>query len=232
MTTSVTIASDVIDQVGLDQAADFQSRVTVFECVECEAAGDARTEPAVVVLRRSPGLSHLGVAHHRCANSQVRDYGPGDLALTGQTDLVPRVLGLPSPTGTRPVLLLGYEEEVTVTEDGGPPYDPVIRSLLGDGLHQIPALGKPSPRSPGWRALIGPGTNVQVSSSAHVWLTDGDMYVPPGWRTLAEQAGEVTLMMGRLEHSLLHAVTPPLMAYAKAARQGHLVAGVVDVVLR
>ncbi|RPK29193.1 hypothetical protein EES39_40325 [Streptomyces sp. ADI92-24] len=232
MTTSVTIDSDVIDHVGLDQAAEFQSRVTVFECVECGTAGDARTEPAVVVLRRSPGLSHLGVAHHRCADSQVRDYGPGDLALTGETDLVPRVLGLPSPTGTRPVLLLAYEEEVVVTEDGGPSYDPVIRSLLGDGLHQIPVLGKPSPRSPGWRALIGPGTNVQVSSSARTWLTDGDMYVPPGWRALAEQAGEVTLMMGRLEHTFLHAATPPLMAYAKAARQGYLVAGVVDVVLR
>ncbi|MET9366182.1 hypothetical protein ABZX93_35510 [Streptomyces sp. NPDC006632] len=232
MTTSVTIASDVIDQVGLDQAAQFQSRVTVFECVECSTAGDARVEPAVVVLRRSPGLSHLGVAHHRCANSQVRDYGPGALALTGEVDLIPRVLGLPYLTGIKPVLLLAYEEEVTVAEDGQPSYDPVIRTLLAEGLHEVLSLGKPAPRSPRWRALIGPGTSVHVSSDTRVHLSDGDMYVPPTWRMLAEEAGEVVLMMGRLEHDVLYATDPPLTAYGRAAKRGHLVAGVVSVVLR
>ncbi|WP_432158018.1 hypothetical protein [Streptomyces sp. bgisy153] len=232
MTTSVTIASDVIDQVGLQKAAEFQSRITEFECVECGTAGDARCEPAVVVLRRSPSLSHLGVAHHRCADSQVREYGPGDLALAGAVDLIPRVLGLPSPHGTRPALLLAYEEEVTVEEEGQPPYDPVVRHLVAEGLHHVPSLGKPAPRSAGWQAVIGPGTSVHVRSNARVYLEDGDMYVPPAWRMLAEEAGEVILLMGRLEHSVLYSMTPPLMAYGKAVRRGHLVAGIVSIVMR
>ncbi|BFO23036.1 hypothetical protein SHKM778_94240 (plasmid) [Streptomyces sp. KM77-8] len=232
MTTSVTIASDVIDQVGLQKAAEFQSRITKFECVECGTAGDARQEPAVVVLRRSPGLSHLGVAHHRCADSQVREYGPGDLVLAGAVDLIPRVLGLPSPHGTRPALLLAYEEEVTVEEGDQPPYDPVVRHLVAEGLHHVPSLGKPAPRSAGWQAVIGPGTSVHVRSNTRVHLEDGDMYVPPAWRMLAEETGEVTLMMGRLEHSVLHSVTPPLAAYGRAIKMGHMVAGVVPIVLR
>jgi hypothetical protein len=225
MTTSVTIASDVIDQVGLDQAAQFQSRVTVFECVECSTAGDARTEPAVVVLRRSPGLSHLGVAHHRCANSQVRDYGPGDLALTGETDLVPRAIGLPTVDGTKPALLLAFEEQVALIE-GGHTYDPVVRQLVSEGLHELRGLGKAAPDSPGWRITLGSEGLVRVQSDVRVHLR-GHVVVPSPWLRLASPARAVTLLFGSLSHADIYADQPPFRAYAAALRDGRMVGGTV-----
>ncbi|MCX5207497.1 hypothetical protein OG897_39605 [Streptomyces sp. NBC_00237] len=225
MTTSVTIASDVIDQVGLDQAAQFQSRITAFECVECGTAGDARTEPAVVVLRRSPGLSHLGVAHHRCADSQVRDYGPGALALTEETELVPRAIGLPTVDGTKPALLLAFVEQVAVTE-GGQTYDPVVRQLVSEGLHELPGLGKAAPDSPGWRIALGSEGLVRVQSEARVHLR-GYVVVPPPWLRLAAPARAVTLLFGSLSHEDIYADQPPYRAYAAALRDGRMVGGTV-----
>ena len=226
MTVSITVSADVIDRVGLQEAADFQGSITTFECVECGTAGDARAEPAVVVLRRSPGLSHLGVAHHRCASSQVREYGPGDLVLADELDLIPRAIGLPSADGLRPALLLAYEEKITV---GG--QDAMLEALLGEGLHRVTALGKKAPHSPGWEVTAGPGTAVQVSSSHRTYLSSGAMYAPPVWRTLAAAAGEVVLIMGRLGHSVLHAEGAPLAAYGRAMKEGHLVAGTVRTLL-
>ncbi|MGW6603520.1 hypothetical protein [Streptomyces sp. NPDC055036] len=227
MTVSITVSADVIDRVGLQEAADFQASITTFECVECGTAGDTMAEPAVVVLRKSPGLSHLGVAHHRCASSQVREYGPGDLVLADELDLIPRAIALPSADGLRPALLLACEEKITV--DG---QDFVLKVLLAEGLHRVAALGKKAPHSPGWEVTAGPDTAVQVSSSHRTYLNSGEMYAPPAWRTLAAAVGEVVLIMGRLDRSVLHAEGAPLAAYGRAMKAGHLVAGTVPVILR
>jgi len=229
VTTSLTIGSEVIDRVGLRKAAEFQARVTTFECVECGTAGDARLEPAVVVLRTSPGLSHLGVAHQRCADSEVREYGQGDLVLSDEVDLIPRAIGLPSPHGIRPALLLACEEEITFSDGDGRSYDPYMKQLLTEGLHQLPSLDKAAPPSLGWQIRIGPGMALRVDSRERPYLSDGEVYVPPVWMQLMAPVGAVTLLIARLSREDIYAVQPPFRAYASALKNRHMVGGQVSV---
>lgn len=229
MTTSLTVSAEVIDRVGLQEAAEFQAQVTTFECVECGTAGDVRTGPAVVVLRASPGLSHLGVAHHRCADSQVREYEQGALVPADAVDLIPRAIGLPGQHGIKPALLLAYEEGITVVDGEGGAYDPMVKQLLAEGLHQLPALGKTAPLSPGWQVRLGPGTAVSVASSATTHLDAGEVYAPPAWKQLVAPTGLVTLLVGRLRREVIYADQPPYADYAKALVRGHMVGGLVAV---
>ncbi|OKI50358.1 hypothetical protein [Streptomyces sp. MJM1172] len=229
MTISLTVSAEVIDRVGLQEAAEFQARVTTFECVECGTAGDVRTGRAVVVLRASPGLSHLGVAHHRCADSQVREYEQGDLALAASTDLIPRAIALPGVHGIRPALLLAYEEQITITADGVP-YD-VTSLLVAEGLHRLPSLGKVPPASPGWSIHLGPHGDLRVNSPDRPFLTAGEVLAPPAWRALVEPVGKVALFVGSLRRDVLYAEHAPLGAYGQAMKAGSLVAGTVAILL-
>ncbi len=230
VTATITISSDVIDAVGLSKAAAFQARITTFTCVECHTPGDARTEPAVVVYDTTQQLSHLAVAHHRCAPSGVRKLAPGSIAIRDSIPLIPRAIGLPSPAGLRPALLLAYEEEITIADDSGSPApDIVLQLLIADGLHRISALGKQPPRSPGWQVTLGPGDSVHIASPARQWLASGQMYAPPAWKSLTEPDGEVILLAGRLDNAAIYADQPDFSLYAKAVRAGQMVAGSVTI---
>ena len=228
---TLVISPEVTAHVGERQAADLLARTTVFTCSECRAAGDARVEDAVAVVRASPELSSLTVAHQRCSDSEVRRCDAGTLQPAALHDLIPRAIAIPSPRGPRPALLLAFEEEVTVRRGDGQEVDPVGEALQAEGLQRLTSLGAIPARSPGWLVRVGPGDALQVDGPGRRHLEEGRMSAPPAWRALVAPSSEVLLLMGRLDLETLMAVSPPLGAYGKAVTEGRLLAGLVPVTL-
>ncbi|MGP3991577.1 hypothetical protein [Streptomyces sp. 3N207] len=188
---SVHVSSDIREHVGAEQADRF-ARSRVFTCTECGARGDAGTEQAVATLAVSPELSSLGAAHQRCVPAEViRRYPSGHLQPVTRTDLIPRALGIPSPGGIRPALLLAWEEAVTLLAHAGEsPISPVQQFLLDQGLHRLSSLGKVPPPSNGWLIRQGPADALQVDVPGHRHLEDGRMTAPAAWRSLLAPPGK------------------------------------------
>jgi len=228
---AVHISSEIRNHIG-DEQADRFARTRLFTCDQCAAPGDASTQPAVATLTISPELSSLGVAHQRCApEAAIRRVASGQLRVAERTEIVPRAIGIPTPGGMRPAVLLAWEEQVFLLPAKGATTSPVQQSLLDQGLHRLPSLGKPAPPSPGWLIRQGPGEALQVDGPQHRHLEDGRMTAPPAWRALVAPAGEVTLLMGQLDRAALYATEPPWTSYGQALREGHLLTGKVPATL-
>ncbi|MEU8892881.1 hypothetical protein [Streptomyces sp. NPDC048442] len=225
--THLVVGAEIIEAVGADRAAIFQDQVTVFDCVECGTRGDVRREPAVAVLRTSGTLVHLGAAHHRCTPSRIHPHTPGALRPADTTDLIPRAVTLPGPHGMRPLLLLAYEEDVTLLS--APGTDLVLQFLLGEGLHQLSGLGRQAPASPGWQALLGPRNALEIRTPRDMLLRDGQMLAPSIWCDFVARDGGVTLLAGRLDRPAIYSPDPPFAAYQRAVRRGQLAGGFVPV---
>ncbi|MBO8203171.1 hypothetical protein JW613_33560 [Streptomyces smyrnaeus] len=227
----VHISSDIREHIG-EAEADRFARSRIYTCTQCGTAGDASREPAIATLAVSPELSHLGIAHQRCAPTEViRHYPSGHLKPATRTDLIPRAIGIPSPDGTRPGLLLAWEETVMLLPAEGEAAAPVLQYLLNQGLHRLSALGKTPPPCPGWLVRQGPGEALQVDGPGNRHLEDGRMTAPTTWRSLVATAGEVMLLMGQLDLETLYAAEPPWSSYQQALREGRLLAGTVPVTL-
>ncbi|MBQ0866877.1 hypothetical protein [Streptomyces sp. RK75] len=232
---AVYVSSEILEHIS-EAEAGRHARTRTYTCGACSAVSDASTEPGVAVLSVSPEMSQLSTVHERCVSPQVvRRCPSGSLGMSTGTDLVSRAITIPAPGGNRPALLLAWEESVTLLAPSPSaddvPFSPVQRFLIDQGLHRFFALGKRPPESPGWLVRQGPADALQIDGPGHRQLEDGRMTAPAAWRSLVAEAGEVTLLVGQLDHETLYANQPSWTAYGQALRGGRLVAGTVKVTL-
>lgn len=221
---TLVISPEVTEYVGQQHAARLRTRTTLFTCTDCETPGDVRHEDAAVVVRASPELTSVTIAHQRCSASEVRMYEAGSLR-PSVTELIPRAIGIPSPRGIRPALLLAFEAEVTLLGSDGQETNPVGEALQAQGLHRLPSLGKAPAPSPGWLIRVGPRDALQVNGPDGRHLEDGQMTVPEAWRALVAPSGHVMLLMGQLDAETLWSAAPQFSALGRAVSEGRLLAG-------
>lgn len=62
---TLVISPEVTKYVGQQQAARLRTRTTLFTCTDCETPGDVRHEDVAVVVRASPELTSVTIAHQR-----------------------------------------------------------------------------------------------------------------------------------------------------------------------
>ncbi|MFD0332232.1 hypothetical protein ACFQZC_38570 [Streptacidiphilus monticola] len=114
--TGLHIAEDVEALIGPRHAAELRERLRDFTCLLCTQPGHPDRGAASLVIVAHGAFHSARFAHADCLPSCVVD-APDSNALPGAVELIPRAVGVPTPQGTRPVLLLAFEEELLLLDN-------------------------------------------------------------------------------------------------------------------
>ena len=235
----LTVADDVAALVGAEDLRQLAAGVGptgVSECVTCRAGIDADAAASVVAVTVGPLVTVARLAHRGCSPSGVVELPVDELGLTPEqlaalvagdvSDATARALLLPHAAGGRPCLLVELHGGLATPADEGERVDLVVSGLLRRGLHLHARLGHLPPAAPGWRVDLGTGT-ARIGQPDGGALYEGTLSLPSAWADgVAGLGGRCVLLTGTIRRG---ADTGLVTALQSAARDGTLVAGLVDV---
>jgi len=224
--------ADLLSGDDLDLLA--RSASTGYRCAACGRSGDPAAGPAavIVLLSRAPGpagpqVAHVRLVHGRCAPSQVIS-DAGSLAVPPETTMSLTAGVVPHRDGRRVLLIAEPSVHLSLATSEGERVDPVLATLLGQGLHLLASAGEPAPHAPGWLVSLPSPAEAVICDPTGDMFYAGELQQPREWRRLTASRGQVELLTGAAG---IGAGGPAqtLAALADAARGGRLAGATVAV---
>lgn len=208
----------------------------ISECVTCRAPVDADAAASVVAITIGPLVTVARLAHRACTPSGVVELPVDELGLTPEqlaalvagedSDASARALLLPHASGDRPCLLVEFVGGLATPASEGERVDLVVSGLLRRGLHLHTRLGHLPPAASGWTVRLGAGT-ARVGQPGGEAMYDGTLTITSPWLdAVTAYGGRCVLLTGTVPARPDGGTLDALRA---AARNGTLVAGLVDV---
>ena len=236
MPGAVGVSEEVVALLGAAAVARV-SEPTGFRCMRCGIDGGVvRGDGAsVVVMQFRDGARVVRLAHSGCAPSQiveVAEDAPTPPSI--EQDIKSLTLGVPSATGTRPVLLIQPDTGLGVVTPPGDIVDPWLAALFAVGWQMPQTVGRRPSRVTGCVLEVDPvrGDGRLVTEDSVV--LDRLPPTAPEWFRLALENEAVEVFAGAV--GLLDAVEPlsitsVMQALTRGVKSGGVAAAVVPVTI-